>query len=309
MTPHQPPAVVADGVGKTFGDRPVLQGLDLRVDQGTVLGLLGSNGAGKSTLIRIMTGLLRPDAGTVRVAGLTPRRDRIGEVVGVAPQDLGLYPQLTARQNLGCFAQFAGLRRAAARRRADEVLALLGLEACADVAAGRLSGGQKRRLHTAVALAHRPTVIFLDEPTVGADVQSRAGILGVVQQLAEEGATVVYTTHYLAELEQLDARIAVLHGGRIVVDGPLREVVDRWSVPSVRLRFAGAAPPIAGWAADGEFTWPSAPVDDPGRAVATALAAPGVSTADLLDVQVERAGLESAYLAITGEERHDVVPA
>lgn len=310
-----PPAIELRGVVKAFSNRPVLGGVDLQVPRGSVLGLLGANGAGKSTLIRIMTGLLAPDSGAVHVDGVDAvrRRGELGSRVGIAPQDLGLYPQLTARENLVCFGEIAGLGWRAARRRADEVLELLGLTGQAKRVAGVLSGGQKRRLHTGIALVHRPRVLFLDEPTVGADVPSRAGILDVVRGMAAEGATVVYTTHYLPELEQLGARIAVLHQGRIAVDGPLREVVDRFARPSVRVRFHGGAPTVPGWRIAGDVLEPVTAVTDPGAALAALLAAPGVRTDALADVQVVRADLETAYLTMTGargrEEASDVARA
>lgn len=294
-------AIVVRGVTKSFAHRAVLTGVDLAVPTGGVLGLLGANGAGKSTLIRIMTGLLAPDRGAVRIAGVdaVAHRAALGAHVGLAPQELGLYPQLTARQNLRCFGEISGLTRHSARVRADEVLELLDLTAQSGQPAGRLSGGQKRRLHTGIALVHRPRVLVLDEPTVGADVPSRAGILEVVRTIAAEGATVLYTTHYLPELEQLGATIAVLNEGRIVVHGPLRDVVDRFAKPGVRVRFRGGAPSVPGWRAAGDLLEPAEPTADPGAALAALLAAPGVRTEDLLDVQVVRADLESAYLAIT----------
>lgn len=297
------PAIELIGVRKSFGPLEVLLGVDLAVPAGQVLGLLGANGAGKSTLIGIATGLVRADAGEVRVAGVELGRGRAkpGARIGLAPQALGLYPQLSAQENLRCFAELAGIGRREAKARSAEVLELLDLARQARQLAGRLSGGQQRRLHTAIALVHRPAVLFLDEPTVGADVPSRAGILEVVKRIAADGATVVYTTHYLPELEQLDPRIAVLRDGRIVADGPLRQIVDRFARPSVRLRFRGAAPDVTGWRADGGVLEAIDEVTNPGAALACVLQTPGVRSEELLDVEVVRADLETAYLAITGE--------
>ncbi|HEY0117324.1 MAG TPA: ABC transporter ATP-binding protein [Cellulomonas sp.] len=226
-----------EGLVKAYGDHLVLDGVDLDVARGQVLGLVGANGAGKTTLISIVAGLRRPDAGTVHVAGVdaVAHRAAAARHVGLAPQELGIYPTLTARANLRTFAELAGLRPRAAKVRAEEVAELLGLAHCLDQRADTLSGGQKRRLHTGMAVLHRPDLLFLDEPTVGADVQSRAGILDLVRDMAAAGTAVVYTTHYLTELEQLEADIAVLDAGRIVAAAPVRELVERWGTESVRV--------------------------------------------------------------------------
>lgn len=226
-----------EGLAKAYGDHLVLDGVDLDVAPGQVLGLVGANGAGKTTLVSIVAGLRRPDAGTVRVAGVdaVAHRGAAARHIGIAPQELGIYPTLTARANLRTFAELAGLRPRAARARADEVAERLGLTGCLDQRADTLSGGQQRRLHTGMAVLHRPDLLFLDEPTVGADVQSRAGILDLVRDLAAAGTAVVYTTHYLTELEQLEADIAVLDAGRIVAAAPVRELVERWGTASVQV--------------------------------------------------------------------------
>jgi ABC-2 type transport system ATP-binding protein len=214
-------------VTKSYGQLDVLRGVDLTVPAGRVTGLVGANGAGKSTLIAIATGLTRPDSGRVTLAGIDVRRDRrrAARQLGLAPQELGLYPTLSVAENLAFAARIAGLsgRRVAARSR--ELADLFALTDSLHRRADVLSGGQKRRLHTAMALLHRPAVLFLDEPTVGADVPSRASILDVVRAMAGDGTAVVYTTHYLAELETLDAHIAVLHDGRIAAHAPLADLV------------------------------------------------------------------------------------
>jgi ABC-2 type transport system ATP-binding protein len=219
------------GVTKAYGRNEVLRGVDLHVPAGRITGLLGANGAGKSTLISIAAGLVRPDAGRVMLAGIDVRKDRrrAARQLGLAPQDLGVYPTLTVLENLVFAARIAGVRTGRTRARSREVAEQFGLVPQLDQRADQLSGGQKRRLHTAMALLHRPAVLFLDEPTVGADVPSRAGILAAVRAVAAEGTAVVYTTHYLTELESLDAHIAVLHGGHIVVDAPLETALSRYA--------------------------------------------------------------------------------
>jgi ABC-2 type transport system ATP-binding protein len=290
------------GLRKAYGAHQVLCDVDLTATAGQVVGLLGANGAGKTTLISIVAGLRRADAGHVRLCGIDALRHprRAAEHLGLAPQELGLYPTLTVADNLLLFGRLAGLRGPAARRNILTIAERLGLEAQLGQRAGELSGGQKRRLHTGLAVLHRPQVLFLDEPTVGADVPSRAGILDLVRELAAEGAAVVYTTHYLTELEQLGADIAVLHEGRIAVRGPLAEVVNAWASASVALRFTGPPPMLTGWRIEGFSLVPREPVTDPGTAAASALADLGDRASGLAGVEVTPASLESAYLAITG---------
>src|SRR4051812_15739106 len=155
------------GVAKSYGDVCALEDVDLRVEPGEVVGLLGANGAGKTTLVSIVAGLLRPDAGRVDVGGS----------IGLAPQDLGIYPTLTVRQNLQFFAELVGFRSAAARREAEDLAAVLSLTDKVEAVAETLSGGQKRRLHAGMALVGKPRLLLLDEPTVGADVETRSQLL------------------------------------------------------------------------------------------------------------------------------------
>jgi len=309
------PTVELRGVEKSFGDHRALDGVDLRIATPGVVGLLGPNGAGKTTLIRIMAGLTRPDAGTVRVAGRDLARSpaRAGEVIGLAPQDLGLYPQLTARQNLLCFAGMSGLGHRDARARADELLDLFDLTPQARRRAESLSGGQKRRLHTAMALVHRPRVLFLDEPTVGADVTSRSRILDVVRQLCADGATVVYTTHYLHEVEELAGRVVVLTGGRVAVDAPVADVLRRWARPDITVEFAGEPPRVEGWTGRGHTLTPAGPVDNPTAALARLLSDESIQAAGLVAVDIRPSTLETAYLRIVSaaqpREAPDVLAA
>jgi ABC-2 type transport system ATP-binding protein len=303
-----------ENLSKAYGGRPVLRGVDLTAARGQIVGLLGANGAGKTTLISIVAGLRPADGGTVRVAGVDALRDRrrAAQHIGLAPQDLGVYPTLSVADNLAFFARLAGLKRAVVKQRVAEVAEAIGLAESLRKKAGELSGGQKRRLHTGMAVLHRPDLMFLDEPTVGADVRSRADILNIVRSLAADGAAIVYTTHYLVELEELDAYIAVLHEGQIVVQGPLREVVGRYATASVALRFDGPVPDLAGWRQEGTTLVPVQPPSDPGLAAADGLAALGDRASRLAGVDIARPSLETAYLAITGraltpEEDHVLV--
>ena len=295
------------GVRKSFGPRQVLKGVDLCVRRGRILGLMGVNGAGKTTLLSVIAGLRRPDAGRVRIAGVDVSRDRTAAArhIGMAPQALGIYPTLTVRENLECFAGLSGLFGRHARERVAEVAELLGLSEALAQLAGRLSGGQQRRLHTGMAMLHRPDLLLLDEPTVGADVLSRAALLNVVAGMAESGSAVIYTTHYPAELEQLNADIAVLDGGRITVEGDVSTVVRTCASPSVTLRFHGPVPTLDGWARRDQALVPELPVTDPAATVADALKALGHHADGLEDVDIVRPSLESAYLKITGSTGHN----
>jgi ABC-2 type transport system ATP-binding protein len=249
------------GLVKRYGERVALDGVDLDVASGEIVALLGPNGAGKSTLVQIACGLLAPDAGTVEVAGRP----------GVAPQEIGVYPSLTVRENLWAFADVHGV----SRRRAERWLEPFVLTHLADRPAGRLSGGEQRRLHTAIALVHRPRVVLLDEPTAGADVVTRDAILDVVRAVAADGTAVVYTTHYLPEVEALDAGVALLEAGRIIARGTVAELAG--SVEStLEVTFS-----------DGRV------VRRPGSSLH------GLEE-DAIRAEVIRPSLEAAYLALTG---------
>lgn len=220
-----PPALLARDIHKTYGSNQVLRGVSLRVEPGQILGLLGRNGAGKSTFITIACSLRRADSGSVAICGVDPTQNNVGELIGYAPQELGIYPDLTVAQNLGYFGRLHGLGHRAAKARSEEVMEMLGLTGKANQSAKHLSGGQQRRLHAGMAIMHRPKLIFMDEPTVGADVEARSQILDTVRQLAAQGAAVVYTSHYLAEFEELGADVAVLNQGRLVAQGSLEQIV------------------------------------------------------------------------------------
>ncbi|MDQ1216672.1 ABC transporter ATP-binding protein [Microbacterium arborescens] len=285
-------------IWKDFGSRRVLHDASLAIEAGRVTALLGPNGAGKTTFVAIATGRLGPDAGRVSVAGLSPDSRGFAAVVGCAPQDTGVYPTLTLRQNLASFAELYGLRRGAARARVDELLSALDLETVADRRADQLSGGQRRRLHTAMALVHRPAALFLDEPTVAADLTSRARIVDLVRSLADDGAAVLYTTHHLDEVERLAADVAFLHDGRIRDLGPVEDVVARWGTAEVALRVATdepfAASPAWRWA--GEWLVGSADGADPGRLLAQGIAEVTANAARIVEVDIRRSSLETAYL-------------
>jgi len=215
------------GLIKSFGDIQALAGVDFTVGDGELFGLLGPNGAGKTTTISIIAGLLKADAGTVRIGGMDIRVEgrRVRGMLGVVPQDIALYEELSARDNLRFWGGLYGLAGKELRSAADRVLDLVGLADRADDPVGQYSGGMKRRLNLAAGLVHRPKVVLLDEPTLGIDPQARLTILDIVRAGVSEGMTVIYTTHYLEEAEKLCDRIAIIDHGKILAEGSLPELV------------------------------------------------------------------------------------
>lgn len=306
-------------VRKSYGARHVLRGVDLSIEPGRVTGLIGSNGAGKTTLVSIAAGLRRADSGRVLVG--TPGAEveitstaTAARSIGLAPQELGVYPTLTVRQNLEFLGELAGQSPRLARRRADEVAEALGLTAELGTEAATLSGGQSRRLHTGMALMHRPHVLFLDEPTVGADVAARQAILAVVRDLTDQGTAVVYTTHYLTEIVDLQARVAILHDGVIVLEGPVAEVLAMHANPVVALVTARQSQAPAGWVRDPAVRAQNGEAQNGDRWVpepdllahrdATALVTAALEHldpgAEVLAIELAPPSLDSAFLAVTG---------
>ena len=301
--PHAPALDVRE-IRKSYGTHEVLRGVDLRVESGQVLGLLGRNGAGKSTLITILCGLRRADSGTASICGHRPASADAARLIGYAPQELGIYPDLSVAQNLAAFGELHGLGRREAASRAGEVMELLGLSEKRGQRASHLSGGQQRRLHAGMAIMHRPRLVFMDEPTVGADVEARSQILRAVRQLADDGAAVVYTSHYLAEFEELGSDIAILNEGRIVASGTLEEIVSHHARAEVTLEFDRPIPSIDGWSADDRRLQLIGDEADPGSRIGEALASPALEGARLTDVRIMQASLHNAYLQIIKESDH-----
>ena len=301
--PHAP-ALDAQGIHKSYGTHEVLRGVDLLVEPGQILGLLGRNGAGKSTLITILCGLRRADSGTANICGHRPASADAARLIGYAPQELGIYPDLSVAQNLAAFGELHGLGRREADSRAGEVMELLGLTEKRGQRASHLSGGQQRRLHAGMAIMHRPRLVFMDEPTVGADVEARSQILRAVRQLADDGAAVVYTSHYLAEFEELGSDIAILNEGRIVASGTLEEIVSHHARAEVTLEFDRPIPSIDGWSADDRRLQLIGDEADPGSRIGEALASPALEGARLTDVRIMQASLHNAYLQIIKESDH-----
>ena len=233
--------VHAQGLVKRFGDFTAVDGIDVEVRRGEAFGFLGPNGAGKSSTMRMIGCVSPPTGGVLKILGLDPRRDgpKIRARLGVCPQLDNLDIELTVRENLTTYARFFGIPRKVARRRADELLEFVQLAERADSKVEPLSGGMKRRLTIARALVNEPEMVLLDEPTTGLDPQARHLVWERLFRLKQQGVTLVLTTHYMDEAEQLCDRLVVMDGGRIAAEGSPRELIERYSTREVvELRFA-----------------------------------------------------------------------
>ncbi len=315
------------GLRKQFGPRVAVDGVSFDVGASECYGLLGPNGAGKTTTISMVCGLLEPDAGEVSVDGAPGGSLRARAALGFVPQDLALYPDLTARENLGFFGRLYGLSGAVLEARIDEALTLVGLADRGGDRIGTYSGGMKRRANMAAGLLHRPRLLVLDEPTVGVDPQSRNAILETV---AELGIAVLYTTHYMEEAAKLCRRVGIIDDGRLIAEGTPRALVEAHGGPDrIRIWFGdedaigdGAALAGADAAAAGELCdacrripgISDARAADGGAEltanggaslipdVVKAAEAQGVA---LSGIEVLKPDLEGVFLALTGKELRD----
>ena len=215
------------GLRRRFGALVAVDGVGFHIDPGETYGLLGPNGAGKTTAISMIAGLLERDDGEVMVAGepISTYAVRAKRAIGYVPQDLAIYPDLSARENLVFFARLYGMPTAQAKRRSDEVLKVIGLADRAKDQTKTYSGGMKRRLNVGIGLLHHPELLILDEPTVGVDPQSRNSILESVEGLSGAGMAVLYTTHSMEEAERLCDRVGIIDHGRLIAEGTPRELV------------------------------------------------------------------------------------
>jgi ABC-2 type transport system ATP-binding protein len=304
-------AVSVIGLEKSYGSVRALAGVDLEVPQGTVMGLLGPNGAGKTTIIRILTTLLKPDAGSARVAGLDVVRDaaRLRERIGLAGQYAAVDENLTGLENLTMVGRLYGERRAAARRRGEELLERFELLEAANRPTKTYSGGMRRRLDLAAALVARPPVLFLDEPTTGLDPRSRLQLWQTIEGLVSEGTTVLLTTQYLDEADRLSSEIAVIDHGRVIAGGTPDELKDRVGGERLEIRLEHAAqaeaavqalatmaddPPLA----DGELV--TVGVHRRGGAIVEAVRRLDGAGVGVADIALRRPTLDDVFLTLTG---------
>ncbi|MFT3692877.1 MAG: ABC transporter ATP-binding protein [Kofleriaceae bacterium] len=293
------------GLGKDYGERTAVKSLDLVVEKGEILGLLGPNGAGKTTTISMASGVVTATRGTVAIAGISlkdnPRAAKAK--LGLVPQDLALYEELSATQNLEYFAALYGIKD---RANIEWALKVVGLSDRASDVVKTYSGGMQRRLNIAAGLVHKPEILILDEPTVGVDPQSRNHIFETVKSLRGNGMTVIYTSHYMEEVEALCDRVAIVDAGAIVALGTVAEIVARYAGKGIEIEVADGDKAAAAARAFGTVTVDGHIV----RVEPTAGLAPVISAIEAVTtiarIESRSASLETAFLALTGRGLRDV---
>ncbi|MGW0534287.1 ATP-binding cassette domain-containing protein [Streptomyces sp. NPDC003032] len=305
-------AIVVEGVRKRFGEKVALDGLDLRVGRGTVHGVLGPNGAGKSTAVRVLATLLRADEGRAEVAGHDVRRspDEVRGRIGLLGQHAAVDEELSGRQNLDMFGRLHHLGARHARVRADELLERFGLAETGRKAVKRYSGGMRRRLDLAASLITEPEVLFLDEPTTGLDPRGRAEVWESVRSLVGGGATVLLTTQYLEEADQLADRVSVIDGGRVIAEGTPDELKAKLGGDRIDVvvrdaaDLARAAELLPGAATvDADRRLASAPVTDRMEALTGVVRALDGAGIEAEDVALRRPTLDEVFLSLTGRPK------
>ncbi len=316
MSGMREPAIAATGVRKSFGDTLVLDGVDVTVDEGTIFALLGPNGAGKTTIVRILTTLLPADAGELRVAGhdLRANPDGVRAAIGVTGQFSALDDLLTGEENLQLMADLNRLDRSAGRRRVAELLERFDLVDAARRHAATYSGGMRRRLDLAMTLVGSPRVIFLDEPTTGLDPRSRRTMWDAIRALAAAGVTILLTTQYLDEADELADRIAVLDHGRIVAEGTAAELKRRIPGGHVRLQFpeADALRSAAGLldaaSADEERLELQVPSDGSVASLRRLLEQLDTADIEVAQLSIHTPDLDDVFFAVTGQPAGEATP-
>ena len=314
--PGSPPVLVVEDLVRRYGDLTAVDGVSFHIAHGETYGLLGPNGAGKTTTISMVAGLIKADSGTITVAGqpVGPNRVGVKRQVGLVPQDLAIYPELTARENLTFFGRLQGMRGKELAGRIDEVLELIALSDRAKDATKEYSGGMKRRLNIGIGLLHQPTLLILDEPTVGVDPQSRNAILESVEALSVEGMAVLYTTHYMEEAERLCDRIAIIDSGTIQAEGTRGELITlTGGVDTIRLAGSGDTAAVAAALREirtveqvvAERRTLTLTVRDAPAAIAAIVSTATTSGMALDDVEITRPDLESVFLHLTGKALRD----
>jgi ABC-2 type transport system ATP-binding protein len=305
------PAICVRGLVKTFGEVRALDGIHLEVPAGSVLGVLGPNGAGKTTTVRILATLLRPDAGSARVAGLDVVADAgaLRARIGLAGQYAAVDEHLTGEENLVMVGRLYGMRRRAATARAGELLERFELTDAAERVAKTYSGGMHRRLDLAAALVAKPPVLFLDEPTTGLDPRSRVGLWETIEGLVADGTTVLLTTQYLDEADRLAHRIAVIDRGRVIADGTPDELKDRVGGERLEVHLSDPAQALeAAWVLGGmaseepQIDGPTVrlPVERGSGAIMEAVRRLDEASVGVEDIGVRRPTLDDVFLALTG---------
>ncbi|MEO8378349.1 MAG: ABC transporter ATP-binding protein [Acidobacteriota bacterium] len=303
------PALLVRSVEKSFGTRKALAGIDLTLEPGELLGVVGPNGAGKSTLVGAIAGRVIPDAGQILIHGHAAGSEAARALVGFVPQELALYPLLTARENLSAFARYQRIRGSELAPVVDEALAWTALQDRSGDKTSHLSGGMKRRLNIAAGVLHKPKLLLLDEPTVGVDPQSRERIYGMIGELRAQGMSVVYTSHYMEEVERLCDRIAIVDHGRVIAVGTPESLVrehldggqelsittDRYMEPALREKLSHFGANMNGTVATIRIT-------SAADQIADVLSIYRSENAAVRDLALKSPGLEAVFLALTGRE-------
>jgi ABC-2 type transport system ATP-binding protein len=309
-------AVHAEGLVKHFGDVVALDGIDLTVERGQVVGLLGPNGAGKTTTVRILSTLLQPTAGSATVSGFDVVRhpDDVRRAIGLTGQYAAIDEYLTGRENLRMFGDLYHLSPKYVKERSAELLEWFDLTDAADRPAKTYSGGMRRRLDLASSLVAQPSILFLDEPTTGLDPRSRLGLWDVINSLVAQGTTVLLTTQYLEEADQLAQDIVVIDHGRVIAHGTSEQLKDQ--IGGDRIEVSVADPALVGRAADAlravstgeplvEDLRVSAPVSGGSTVLVDAIRALDAESIEVSDLVLRRPTLDDVFLSLTGHVAED----
>ena len=310
------PVLTCTAIRKTFGSLVAVNDVSFHINPGETYGLLGPNGAGKTTVLSLVVGVLEADGGKVVVAGeiMNPKATRTKTAVGYVPQDVAIYPDLSARENLMFFGRLVGLSGRTLKNRAAEVLEIVALSDRAKERTSRFSGGMRRRHNIGIGLMHKPKLLVLDEPTVGVDPQSRNAILESVDAMAAEGMAILYTTHYMEEAERLCDRIGIIDDGKIVAEGTRRELVqEQGGLDSVHIGITGHGLPAANAAMDLENVYQASVGDrsielivtDARASLAGIIKVVSETGANITGVEIDEPNLESVFLHLTGKALRD----
>jgi ABC-2 type transport system ATP-binding protein len=303
---------------KKYGDFTAVDDVSFAIEAGEIFSLLGPNGAGKTTTISVLSCLLKPTSGDALIGGYSVTREslKVREVIGVVPQDIALYNMLSARENLVFWGRMYGMSGSALKQRVDEVIEQIGLTDKANAKVETYSGGMKRRVNIGVGLLHRPRIIYMDEPTVGIDPQSRRNILDTVKDLNKQGMTVLYTTHYMEEAEELSDRVGIIDHGKLIALGTQQELTkivgehdtlrlhigEEGDAAKLAQTLSGMAGVMKCSATDHEVMLV---VPEAEEALAPAITRANEAGIRIHSVDIEEPNLETVFLQLTGRALRD----